>query len=228
MTKVKIEPIGDARKAKTVPKCVYRYLDELEHAQRLLDGYVWLSTLEWCRSKENMRNDPTDGQKSYSSGRYDDSTATPELSAAVTKGLEGAVKFEPGSGVLLHNIGSIEVIPSANLFCSSVSRSAPNMRSQFGQHCICIADPAAFFFAVTNAMVIREGLPVDFAGHDYIDYTGRHRAGLDTSDVNPMLSSYKDLANEKEYRMYWTMNNYGPTERREIYAPEVIALCSRA
>ena len=56
--------------AKT-PEFVYRFFKELSHAQALLNGQVWLSTLNTCRQYENnAQGDQLEATRVISHGSF--------------------------------------------------------------------------------------------------------------------------------------------------------------
>src|SRR6476620_9237059 len=60
---------SDAFSAAPTPDVVYRFFDEPQYAEALVNGYVWLSTLETCRSYEDpARGDRGEGTLAYRSG----------------------------------------------------------------------------------------------------------------------------------------------------------------
>ena len=62
------------------PEIAYRYLDDEDHAARLLNGHVWLSTLRRIRTMDSIRADSEEAMLTYRPGSVD-SEARDEVTA---------------------------------------------------------------------------------------------------------------------------------------------------
>ena len=198
------------------PKFVYRYFNDEAHAQRLLDGVVWLSTIEHCRKTDEIRqSDPEEATSTWFIEKLDPNME-PEL-------LERANRALDRYGSRMSNCSDVRLVlmvPNGFMFCTSLE---PGLTS-FGGHCVRIAEPARFYSEVSKALLAVHTF--DRQGFAPMTYGEREVGGFDGHPTDPMLLGPPGNAPEREARMYWVPKAGTIIERMEISVPPVRELCT--
>lgn len=204
---------------------VYRFFQEEWQAEALVNGGVWLSTLETCRTYEHPeQGDPGEAQETYYSGHITGDGDDPEF---VEMARRSGVSVGPGSrNITISNCTRRSSIPDAYVLCTTLHFNPAKMNDTFGNFCVEITDPARFFIAVSNEMQkifhIREGA----AGR--VIYRDRHYTGLEKPPGPIGFVKPADIyAPQKEFRMLWIPQNNAGLEPRLIDCPQVKDFCKR-
>jgi len=184
------------------PPWLYRYFQEESHAKALLQGDVWISTLERCRGYETVgQGDDMEGQSSWNVRKADSPAG---LAAQHMMNRNGGpilqdCEFGPNCAAAI----AIESrLPDAYVVCTTQS-PAQSTEEVFGQYCVEISNPLRFFWLVTNRLVTQK--PIFEAVFGPIKY-----APLERWDEEPprgplgMVKRPDAYANQREVRLLWT------------------------
>lgn len=202
------------------PKFLYRYFDEEHHAQALVGGRVWLSTLEWCRKCDDIRLDADEG-KLYWDVPDTNPALDPQLAAKVGEELQRLKVVKGGEGAVFNNCKVNLIVADGLIFCTSLDSGLKN----FGRYCVRIADPLEFYRLVTIGL--RQVVPIQDTQFAPMSYMNRRSGGIDGPALHPAFNGPPGNAKEREARMLWLTNDGVQVQRFELHVPEVAALCSR-
>lgn len=206
------------------PRFLFRCFDEEQHARRLLDGYVWISTIGWLRSTERGRGDPDEATATYYPGVVDSDDQSAEMQQTLqsleTLGIKngGTMKWF-GTG---DNITITRRPQDGYLLCTSVRSPTAKMRTAFGKYCVRIADSKAFIEALAGRMGAYS--PSYQAGR--VDYSGREYRGSARIPADAFFLGPPSNADEAEYRIHFPPQDGAEIEPFELHVPGVARLCS--
>ena len=216
--------------ARPFPRKIYRFLDQQVHAERLLCGYVWISTVKWLRETDRARGDREEATLLYYPGDIDTDVAGDHTAQQLRNLSKLGFHCGPG-GTLKMNFGEgdgFEVAhdpPNGFVFCSSTASPTAKLRGAFGNFCVKISDVERFVQIMSRSMA-------RYAGEwqaGRIDYSGRvYRGASVIPDSGTLFLGPAGNAAEAEYRMFWSPRSEVTVEPFELYAPEVAHLCSIA
>lgn len=192
--------MATAAELRTIP-CVYRYFSEAIHADALVRGEVWISTLDACRKYEKMgRGDPDEGTLNYRLTHLVGDYETPGfLEMTARAGI--VVDAKEVSNLQFTNCRSTEKIEDAFVICAT-ERMAATTSATFGPYCVEIRRPVKFFELVTNQLARMR--PVKTGWFDRVTYAAREY--IDSSDPPApagFLKAPDVYADQREIRLLW-------------------------
>ena len=209
-----------------IPARLYRYFERAEHAQRLVDGHVWLSTLEYVRKCDASRADPHDATMRYQVSRLD--ADTPKAEASLILDRLRADRFFDGdpSGIRAQNLTLVSVVPDSFLLCLSSLKMDKRLQRVFGKYCVEIENPVALWREINTAVL--QVMPKAFPRFDAVTYTGRSYRDADPQPGMLGFASDPSLAFEREFRMIWYPSEPGlKLSPKEVEVPRARKLCRR-
>ncbi len=127
---------------------IYRFFSEEWEADALVQGKVWLSTLNKCRAYEDAeQGDKDEAHLTYNSGYL---VGDGDDRDFVRQAKQAGVKISSGS----INCGIIDCvrttsIEDAYVLCTTLEFSPEKLSEKFGKYCVEITDPIGFFHAVS-------------------------------------------------------------------------------
>ncbi len=218
---MKFEQAKKAGAVAKVPKFIYRYLNDAEHAHDFCQGRIWLSTLDEIRDPNHPRSDVQEATSEYVV--TDLGPHTPSGQAAlIQEHIKGFISGE----VRIQDVAFRTSVANAFVLCTSIQNSK-RMRNRFGQHCVRIADPAGFLQAVAEALY--DVVPILNASADFMQYDGRSGGDGYTPVANPMLSNVPGNSDEREYRLWWNPETHVKhISPLKLNAPILSRFCSVA
>lgn len=204
---------------------VYRFFNEEWQADALVSGKIWISTLKTCRAYENSKQgDAEEAKEIYNSGHaVGGSTDTTFVEIARRSGIQIGAGC---TNITISNCTNIRSLPDAYVLCTTSQFSPDNLSDTFGNHCVEITDPKAFFIEVSRC--ISEFTTIKEAVAGKVIYKDRNYSGLD-NPPGPIgfVKPYDKYAEQNEYRFLWvpeTMENIKPFL---LNCPEIIGLCRK-
>lgn len=208
-----------------ISKSVFRFFESNEHAEALLRGAVWISTLNACRAyEENGRGDKGEGSLDYRIKQAEGIGRDPDFRTVAER---AGIGVSEGARVTLSNISRRMQLTDAYVLCTTMEHSPENLSSTFGSHCIEILDSAHFFKLITHRL--NSLIPLNEALLGPVRYTPRQYAGLE--EVPGPLGFVKppDLFEvQKEFRMLWVPHDLSNLKPFLLNAPEIRYLVRRA
>lgn len=207
-----------------MPTQVFRYFDEEDHAQRLLKGYVWLSTLDWCRTCDEARADPSEAKMTI--GHDGIHGLDPSPAAARLRELARPFIGDiSGANAFIHPVIQFSYShPNAVLFCTSLSEPNEYLRRQFGKYCVRIRLPEIFCQRLNNVLARTLDAPNYAMGS--LQYRGRLLNGSREEMLHPAFLGPAENHRENEFRMMWDLPKGKEIDRHEILVPGIARLCS--
>jgi len=206
-----------------LPKALFRFFDKEQHAFRLLEGFVWISTLHHCRHAEDIRRaDPGEGTLTWALDDLDTviPPGNPELRREAFANF-GFHLDEPDTNTI-GGITFVRQAPDAYLLALTKNRKLTG----YGRYAVKISDPRGFLDAVNRAMFAKFG-PLRCLGH-YMSYGPREFDNVrPTNPVPAVFIGPRENAREEEFRMLWPREG-PPLERFELRVPEAEKFCSMA
>ncbi len=207
---------------------LFRY-DEPNISRLILGGSVRVSTFQACREAENNQaRDCEDGKKTI--------TSLPGANCPTTEEFARLLGVDP-SGIRIEGRG-VELIGEnavdrnehveAFVFCTSVLGCAAHMKAKFGDGCIRIKDPRAFFDVIDKHL--RRALAPHKIGPcivDSVEYTPRKNNYRDHTNKHAAFikepGAPKHFDNEAEVRAAWIPEGFLP-KAETILIPEIADL----
>lgn len=197
---------------------VFRYFDRLDHAEAMLSGDIFVSTLEYCRNCEGVRADSGEAEQSYSQGLIEGGGANADVVEAGRR-LGVHIENSPNARIKFRNNRARSRLPDAFVLCTSLIDDPEAMKG-FGPYCVAIREPALFMDYVTR--VIRSQIALLRAECDHILY--RRRSYRDLEPEPGRLGFVKPVdpyEREREYRFLW-VPEVGPRISRQTFRVEAI------
>jgi hypothetical protein len=205
------------------PKVVYRFFDVKDHARQLLEGKVWVSTLEWCRTCDSIRADKGEGSHHWKVPKVTRQSPQSERRRVLDQ-LAAMGHLEVGGDDSKGELEDVQVfhkIPDAYVFCTSTRRNL----KRFGTYCVQISRPENFFLATSQRML--QVVPRGTADMSYMTYGDRLFEGVEgPGNVHPGFLGPKANEDEDELRMLWTPPRPQVLNRFVLDVPEVAHLCT--
>src|SRR5688572_27889630 len=130
-----------------IPSEIFRYVDEARWADRLVAGYVWISTLDDCRRAEREgRKDEREGIHT----RHADLLAGHGTDAEFVSAAEevGVGVGPQASDIIIRDTVGETRIPDAYVICMTELLARDGIPG-IGRYCVRISDPLKFAAAVT-------------------------------------------------------------------------------
>lgn len=182
---------------------VYRFLRSEEHAQQFANGHIYISTLEACRAyEEEGRGDREEGVQTrvidHAVGGSDDA-AFVEMAGMV------GISIGPGcSNITISGCTGVNSIHDAYVLCTTDHFNPEKLGPRYGQYCVEITDPAAFFKTLTRALLAHAVLHEAAMGP--IIYRDRVIRNMDDAPGPIGFVKPPDIyASDREYRFLWTV-----------------------
>ncbi len=205
---------------------VYRFFRERSHAEQLIQGVVWLSTLGTCRGyEEDGRGDAAEATQVYTSGEVSGTGTDPDVQHVAQ---HSGIKFEIAPGakinhVIIKDATYLRGIKDAFVLCAS-QKFDPSCMETFGPYCVEISRPRSFLWLVTMRLGLQQPLGEAIMGK--IRYLDRSYSGLQTQPGVLGFVKPAQFASQQEFRMLWTIRGKGRTlEPETVACPEIRALC---
>lgn len=206
---------------KKAPAQVFRYLADRDHAEAFCSGYIWLSTFNQIRHADSGRADKDDGQLLYSL-----TSVTPDTPAADREVIRH--RIEPAIGEplndTLENVHVFRQHPDAYVLCTTL-REERKMRDRFGQFCVRISHPYAFFKCVTS-MLLEKGVLLEADDFAPVQYAGRSFADANPEVGQVAFANVPGNAFEREARMVWTPRSRDSLPPMLLHVPATVGMCS--
>jgi hypothetical protein len=210
------------------PKRIYRTFNEAWQAQALLDGHVFLSTLERCRGYERTgQGDPREAKHLYRLDLSDKSHSLDAIHIAAARAGIGLGPKMSGQKIRL-DVSSTRFLTDAFVICFTAFRPSTEMMETFGRHCVKIVDSVAFFelvhlklaeqFAITGSGIA----PVHYREPSYLN---------DEPDDVPLgfVKAPDGYRGQREVRMLWSVeSNQYPNDGLVLQVPGVKEFVRRA
>lgn len=194
------------------PKVVYRFFPAEEHADALIKGRVWVSTLETCRAFEDrQRGDKDEGTSKYNSGTATGDSADTLLQFISTR---AGIYIGPScSNITVSNNTRKTRIPDGWLLCAT-ERYAPDRMEGFGKFCVEIQQADEFFRRLTA--LIGSEYAISEALHGPVLYASREFRFTDPQP-GPLgfVKPVDDYEQQQEYRMLWQPKDSSSIQPRE-------------
>lgn len=210
-----------------IPQKIYRFFKEAHHAEALVSGEVWLSTLEACRIYEN----PYQGDQEEAIHTYNSGHATGGSNDATFKLIakRSSIHIGPNcSNITISNCTSIEKIPDAFILCTTEKFNPEALSETFGSFCVEINRPHEFFRLIT--MHLSKSYRLQKATCGLVTYQERGFSGLQNPPGHLGFVKPPDqYKNQCEFRGLWipTSDMHTHLEPFLLEVPECAALCQR-
>jgi hypothetical protein len=136
------------------PNFCYKYLESKVHAERMLEGYVWLSTVVDIRTCDRTRADAGELTLQYGLNGFNNKNTDKATNITRKNLAEMGINILPGgefsgSG---RNVKVVRNHPNAFLFCTTESKPTKKLARLFGSNCVGINDPERFWLEVTTEL----------------------------------------------------------------------------
>lgn len=203
---------------------VYRFFQKEEHADALVNGHIWLSTIERCRAYE----DAEQGDKweaslnvglSMISGGGNDHDF---VSSAKSIG----VRVEPeAEHMIITNSRSEYLVNDGYVLCATTHFSE-EVRDKFGKYCVEIQNPFVFAELVSHHLSIDENITYSY--HGKINYG--ERTFVDRNPPSTHIGFIKPpfpYAYQKEYRFLYIPDENKNLKPRIVYCPLLENICRK-
>lgn len=209
------------RKLTAYPGRVYRFFEKREWAQALIDGEVWLGTLQGYRRDENkQRGDKFEGMRFYNSGHITDDHPGFAL-VADRSGI--LVQGPASSGNIISNNTTTHIVADAFVLCTTLSSEPREMEKEFGSFCVEMRAPDEFWQHVARALTKEFGNCRPSIGP--VTYGNVSYTGLEPVPGIPGLLKQRRYAYQKEYRFLYEISAQQPLEPFSLPVPETKGLC---
>jgi hypothetical protein len=206
------------------PERIYRFFHEERYADALVDGFVWLSTLEECRRYEDSaRGDREEGTLTYNTGTITADGDDPTLQLISQR---CGIHIGPGcTNITLWFFSKFRKIPDAWLLCTTEAYAPENMAA-FGKYCVEITSVATFFDRLTSA--IRREVQIREGAHGAVRYTSRtYRFDEPEPGALGFVKPPDVFAKQREYRMVWLPLGSDPVSPRGWNVNDIRSLVRR-
>ena len=208
-----------------IPARRYRYFSEVEHAEQFVRGKIFTNTLTILRKLEDAeRGDPEEGTEHYTLGHAstDDMPVETVKKLAVRAGITLGGKIGPEVVV---NGRSRKFIPDAWVLCTTM-RDDPAAMGAFGQACVEIRDPHAFFERLSGVIANKAELEVASSGP--VNYASNAYADLEDEPGRIGYVKAPDkYQHQREYRGLWIPARQAKISKRTWNCPAVRDLIRR-
>ena len=207
------------------PEVVYRGFRLPQHADGLVAGFVWISTLEACRAyEERGRGDADEATLLYHTGTISgdgNSAALKEVARHAGIGISGGFKGR----ITIANVLARHIVRDALVLCTTERHDFGKLH-EFGKHWVQISKPTSFFLHV--AVALSKLYRLTGAGFGRVKYESRSsRGSMRLPEPIGFIKPPEEYQHQKEVRMLWDVEIIGALVPREIYCPPVSGLCKR-
>lgn len=193
---------SQALAAKGLP--LYRFFKTRERAEALLNGEVWVSTLQKCREYD----DPQQGDKYEGSANYLTSINTgdrPVSKEEQERALHGGVGIADGvSNITIGSINTEFIIPNGFLLCTTNDPISIKQQSDEWAFGVQINLSQRDIFDLLSEALLRKGVPLTNGSFGWADYdTQRIYYDHTTPPKNLAFIKPKVHKAQSEYRFFW-------------------------
>lgn len=208
------------------PYAVYRFMREETHVDSMLQGNVYLSTLETCRKHENKeRGDRYEGYSFYSSGIASGTGSEPHMQTVASR-----LGFR--MGLSTHGYfawcSSQTRLRDSFVLCTT-DKFSTSMFKDFGNYCVEISRLPDFYMLMNKLLKQNHNIGHGLAG--YTLYEDRWYEGLEPPPAPPTtvaLLKPERYKNQKEYRFSWNpVPNIGDLTPFTVSSDELIPFFRR-
>lgn len=196
------------------PTVIYRYIKEEIYAEKMMKGYLYISTFQNCRDYEEAeRGDKYENYLRYSSGTVSGKPNDPAVKhIAENLGISFGDSSE-GDIHISHCVHNIRY-KDALVLCTSTDYTSA-MMDKFGKHCIAITNVPLFYKLVSEFLIENYSVYRGIAGSTI--YNDRWYSGLEKPPKSHIeLMKPKIYAWQKEFRLVWH-----PFQRKNLSAIEI-------
>lgn len=208
-------------------RVLYRFFSTEAYADRFVNGYIWISTLEACRNAENAAARDEGEGSLLRHVEYADGDDPQFMQMLAQTGLVQIKNAEKAPGVRMTEC-FFNVSPGRNGYVLCLTERCDEvLREKFGGFCVKVNDPFGFFQTVTPR--IGQVVPITVAEIGRISYLGRKLRNYEGTETPIEFIKPHTFAPEKEVRMYWAPR---PEHTRQIQhfelpCPEAARFCER-
>lgn len=209
------------------PNFCYKYLESKVHAERMLEGYVWLSTVVDIRTCDRTRADAGELILQYGLDGFNNKNT--DKAKNITRKTLAEMGFDilPG-GEFSGSGGNVKVVrnhSNAFLFCATESKPTKKLARLFGSNCVGINDPERFWFEVTTELKkLHTLVAAEYGRAEYVDKrNAKHGNGVEYSSV--IYTCPIENKDEKEVRFFWALNESEGIKPFELHVPKISKLC---
>ena len=203
-----------------MPRVVYRFFEEEEHADALVRGEVWLSTLIFVR-KHHHAADPGEGIAGWTPDfPRDDKIRQDHVIDQMNA--TGHITMIGCSNVNFESNRIFNIEEDGYLICTTLNRAIRG----FGNYGVCINDPADFFKAV-DAQLRRKILLTEMCGFGPMRYVPREIQGINAHSHHSAFIGHEHNVQEQEARMLWVPQDIRDLTPMLLHVPEAARFCTR-
>jgi hypothetical protein len=204
---------------------VYRFFQDPQYADDFLNGKIWISTLGTCRGYENpQQGDPSEATMIY---------ATPGTIQGGTKDVDFATMADKLGINLLGNVANVTItnasfrdkLEDALVICTTSEYNPDALGKDFGQFCVEITNPNAFFQLLTHELSRRYAIRQYAFGA--VHYVERYHEYLDNLPAGIAFIKPPSYSYQKEVRMLWTVPDGTPVTPGLIHIPAASKYCRK-
>lgn len=207
------------------PTAVYRYINDDEYAERMLDGYLYIPTLQMSRDREDEeRGDKYEGYKRYYVESASGSLDSPKVRYAAE---QLGVSFGDSSAgnVSFAWCSSNKRFSDAYILCTSRVLT-PHMFESFGKHCIEIVNIPLFYEIVSE--ILERDYDVYHGIAAKTIYNDRWYSGEELPPkAHVELLKPANYKHQREYRFAWNTRGKGTLKPLTIYSEKFKQLFKR-
>jgi hypothetical protein len=182
---------------------VYRFLRSEVHAQQFANGKIYISTLGACRGyEEEGRGDREEG---FEKRIIDHAVGGSNDAAFVKMARNIGIGIGEGcSNITISNATGVNSIHDAYVLCTTDQFNAEKLGPRYGEYCVEITNPIAFFHAITRALLCHAVLNEAVMGP--VVYSERLIRNMDDAPGPIGFVKPPDIyASDQEYRFLWTV-----------------------
>lgn len=206
-------------------KAIYRFFDEEYHADALVSGDVWVSTLETCRKYEDDRQgDIGEAKHTYNSGSsFGGSNDSDFVEIARRSGIGIG---ENSSNIEIVQCTKTTTIPDAYVLCTTLEYQPDNLSAVFGDYCVEITSPKLFCRLLSEKINEINAITQGVAG--IVQYRERSYSGIE-NPPGPIgfVKPPDDYADQKEFRLLLLPESNVTIKPFLVSCPEIKHFCRR-
>ena len=195
---------------------LFRFLREESHAEALVAGCVWVSTLGICRAYEDMeRGDPGEGSLGYSISKAAGDGSNLQL---VRNAARAGIYIGPDAqNIELANISGTTILSDAWLLC--LTEECDNgLMAAFGRFCVRIERPRSLFESICEALVRKHSTRVQGVAGPVV-YRDRRYRDDEEAPGHIALVKPERYRQQSEVRMVWWRHDQRPITQQLIDVP---------
>lgn len=220
--------VEDAKRFKGLP--LYRLFEEEWQAESLLNGKIWISTLEQCRNfEDNQQGDKHEGSSifNFSMNAINRYPTNEERKHALYCGID----IGPNCHAFIGNAKRINQISNGFILCTTNNPLALQKQSNAWKYGVKIDLPPRKFAYLLFISMLREGIELSSTfHHGWTKYgSERNYYSLETEPQRLAFLKPQEHENQSEYRFFVmaTENFKYPEKGILINCPEIIQYLSK-